>query len=134
MVWPVLQVVIPETLGTAFVVVRGAFEECGLKIENPDNSKVSTWGVDGDQKNVAAGDLSSEVEGGKITNIQFWRTAGDDVFVAWKKEVRGCVFSIYLDGVDRNVATRIVSKFTEIVLVKYRLKLANGEALAIVFE
>jgi len=134
MAWPVLQVVIPEVLEIAFIVVRDVFEECGLKIENPDNSRITTWGLGGDQKIVPIEDVSSEVVGGGITNIQFWCAAGDDVFVAWKEESRSCVFSIYLNGVDRDVAARIVSKFAELVLVKYRLKYGDGEALVITFE
>ncbi|MFJ3464518.1 hypothetical protein [Achromobacter spanius] len=134
MAWPILKVVIPEVLETAFVVVRNALEECGLKLENPDNSRITTWGVDGEQKIVPIGDVSSEVMGGGVINIQFWCTAEDDVFVAWKEESRGCLFSIYLNGVECDVAVRIVSKLAGIVLLNYRLTYGDGEALAVTFE
>ncbi|MGE8453750.1 MAG: hypothetical protein ACN6OP_24710 [Pseudomonadales bacterium] len=134
MVWPILKILIPDVLGEAFPVVVELLGECGLKVENPYNFKITTWSDSGDQENIPFENFLSDVLGGKITNIQFWSTPEDDVFVSWKDGPRGCVFSIYMNGVDYVLAATIVSKFAEEVLVKYKLKYGFGEALSIIFE
>lgn len=134
MVWPVLRILIPDVLEQAFPVVVELLGECGLKVENPYSFKITTWSDSGDQESIPPGNLLSEVLGANITNIQFWSTPEDDVFVSWKGGPQGCVFSIYLNGVDRVLAARIVSKFAEEVLVKYKIKYGIGDALSIVFE
>ncbi|WMD21209.1 hypothetical protein RAS12_02240 [Achromobacter seleniivolatilans] len=134
MACPVLKVLIPEVLEKAFSIVVGLFEECGLTVENPGNSRITTWSNSGDQEEVAKGSLFSEVVNEHITNVQFWSSPGDDVFVSWKQDSSGCIFSFYLKGVDRAVAAELVLKFAEVVLVEYKLKYGDGDALAITFE
>lgn len=132
--WPVLQVLIPEVLEQAFSIVVPLLKECDLTVKNPANSRITTWSASGDQEEVANGDFLSEAVVKNITNIQFWSSPGDDVFVSWKEDSRGCIFSIYLNGVDRLMAAKIITKFAEVVLVKYRLTYGDGEALVIAFE
>ena len=134
MAWPVLKILIPDVLEQAFPVVVELFGECGLKVENPYNFKITTWSDSGDQENIPFGNFLSEVFDGNITNIQFWSTPEDDVFVSWKGGPQGCVFLIYLNGVDGVLAAKIVSKLVEEVLVKYKLKYGICEALSIIFE
>jgi hypothetical protein len=134
MVWPVLKILIPDVLEQAFPVVVELLGECGLKVENPYSFKITTWNDSGDQENIQFGSFLSEVLDGNINNIQFWSTPEDDVFVSWKDGPQGCVFSIYLNGVDRVLAATIVSKLAEEVLVKYKLKYGIGDALSIIFE
>ena len=134
MVWPVLKILIPDVLDQAFPVVVGLLGECGLKVENPYNFKITTWSDSGDQENIPFGNFLSAVPDGNITNIQFWSTPEDDVFVSWKDNPQGCIFSIYLNGVDGVLAATIVSKFAEEMLVKYKQKYGICEALSIIFE
>jgi hypothetical protein len=134
MVWPILKILIPEVLEQAFPVVVELLGECGLKVENAYNYKITTWSDSGDQENIPLGNFLSEVLDGNINNIQFWSAPEDDVFVSWKEGPRGCVFSIYLNGVDHVLAAAIVSKFAEEAIAKYKLKYGIGEALSIIFE
>jgi len=131
---PVCRVRIPETLEQAFLFVAALLEALGLSLTNPRSAKITTWNDDGDQVEIAAATVCSAVLSGSLRNVQFWRTASEDVFVAWENVQGGCTFSIYLDGLDSAFAVLLISRLVEPVLTTFRSRYDDGEVFAIVFE
>lgn len=131
---PVCRVLIPETLEQAFLFVVSLLEALGLTLTNPSSAKITTWTDDGDQVQIASVEVLSEVLSGSLHNVQFWRSASEDVFVAWENAQGGCTFKIYLDGVDSAFAVAVTAKLAEAVLTKFRSEYGDGQTLAIEFE
>lgn len=131
---PVCRVRIPETLEQAFLFVVALLEALGLSLTNPSSAKITTWNDDGDQVEIAAARVCSAVLSGSLRNVQFWRTASEDVFVAWENVQGGCTFSIYLDGLDSAFAVLLISRLVEPVLTTFRSRYDDGEVFAIAFE
>ncbi|NVH74001.1 hypothetical protein FSB08_15835 [Paraburkholderia sp. JPY432] len=131
---PVCRVLIPETLEQAFLFVVALLDGLGLTLTNPDSSKITTWTDDGDQVEIATGKVLSEVLSGSLRNVQFWRSASEDVFVAWENAQGQCTFTIYLDGLDSAFAVALTAKFAESVLTKFRSDYVDGQAFAVEFE
>lgn len=131
---PVCQILIPETLDRAFLLVVDLLETLGLSLANPGNGKITTWNDDGDQKVISAMNIVREVASGNVRNVQFWKTASEDVFVSWGDGQDGNVFSIYLDGVDSDLAVMLIAKLAESVLMSLRTRYEEGAALTIKFE
>ncbi|WP_162877949.1 hypothetical protein [Trinickia diaoshuihuensis] len=131
---PVCCVLIPETLEQAFPLVVALLEGLGVSLAHPDNSRITTWTEEGDQKEIVGTDVVGQVVSGAISNVQFWKTGSEDVFVAWKENSGGCRFSFYLDGVDAVFAAALTSKLAETVLETFRFQYGEGAALTIEFE
>ncbi|WP_216108184.1 hypothetical protein [Burkholderia plantarii] len=131
---PVCRVLIPETLEQAFLFVVALLEALGLTLTNPSSAKITTWTDDGDQVEIASAEVLSEVLSGSLHNVQFWRNASEDVFVAWENTQGRCTFKIYLDGVDSTFAVVVTAKLAEAVLTKFRSDYGDGPTLAIEFE
>lgn len=131
---PVCRVLIPYTLEQAFLFVIPLLETLGLTLTNPGSAKITTWTDDGDQVEIAAVKVLSEVLSGSLRNVQFWRSASEDVFVAWENAQGRCTFSIYLDGLDSAFAVALTAKFAESVLTKFRSDYGDGLAFAVEFE
>jgi hypothetical protein len=131
---PVCRVLIPGTLEQAFLIVLDLLGRSGLTLTNPGSTKITTWTDCGDPVDVAVAKALSEVLSGSISNVQFWRGASEDVFVAWENTQGRCIFSIYLDGLDSAFAAELTAKFAESVLTKFRSEYDDGQALAIEFE
>lgn len=131
---PVCRVLIPETLERAFLFVVALLEGLGMSLVNPGNAKVATWTDEGDQKEIVDTCVVGQVVSGAISNVQFWRTVSEDVFVAWDAGHGGCRFSIYLDGVDSALAAALTSKLAETVLVTLRPRYDEGAVFTIAFE
>jgi len=134
MMTPVCRVAIPEGLEKAFPLVRKLFDAVDLSIVNPHTGSITTWTEEGFQKSVSPATLIDDVISGAIRNIQFWRTASDDVFVSWKFIDGGCMFSIYLNGVDPELCGKIAGKIVEISLSEHRMKYGEGTFLSIDLE
>jgi hypothetical protein len=117
---PVCRVLIPETLEHAFLFVVALLEALGLTLTNPGSSKITAWTDDGDQIEIATGKVLADVISGSLHNVQFRRSASEDVFVAWEHAQGQCIFSIYLDGLDSVFAVALIAKFAESVLKKFR--------------
>ena len=130
----VCRVLIPGTLEEAFLVIVALLKTVGATLANPGNAKITTWTDNGEQIEISNTNVVGEVASGNVGNVQFWTTESEDVFVAWKKEGIGCRFSIYLDGVEADVAVKLASKFSEAVLLKYRMQYRDGRAFSIEFE
>lgn len=131
---PVCRVLIPETLEHAFLFVVALLEGLGLALTNPGSAKITTWTDEGDQVEIATGKVFSEVLSGSLRNVQFWRSASEDVFVAWENVQDRCMFSIHLDGLDSTFAVALTAKFAEAVLMKFRSAYDDGPAIAVEFE
>lgn len=131
---PVCRVLIPETLEQAFLFVVALLEALGLSLTNPGSAKITTWTDGGDQVEIVDAKVLSEVLSGSLRNVQFWRTASEDVFVAWENVQGGCTFSIYLDGLDSAFAVMLTSRLAESVLTRFRSRYDDGQAFAIEFE
>jgi hypothetical protein len=134
MVRPVCRVLIPETLEQAFLFFAALLESLDLSLANPASAKITAWTDDGDQIEVATANMLPDVLSGSINNIQFWRNANEDVFVAWKHVQGGCAFSVYLDGLDFALSIALVSKITESVLIKFWSRYNDRQALVLEFE
>lgn len=131
---PMCAVFIPETLELAFPFVVAMLKVLGLSIVNPGNMRITTWTDEGDQLEIFEANVSQEVNLGTVRNVQFWRTASEDVFVSWEELQGGCMFSFYFGGVSDDLSVALTSKFAEIVLKKFRAKYRDGPALTIAFE
>ncbi|ALS59998.1 hypothetical protein AT302_09720 [Pandoraea norimbergensis] len=123
---------IPDTLEQSFVFVVTMLEAFGLTISNPQNSKVTTWDESGVQIEIAAENVPNAVLTGSILNIQFWKSAGEDMFVAWETVDGGCSFSFFLDGLDSNFSLMLVAKLAESALTRFRSRY-DGPALILTF-
>lgn len=131
---PVCRVLIPETLERAFLLVVALLEGVGVSLANPGNSKITTWTDEGDQKEIVDTNVVRQVVSGAVSNVQFWKTGSEDIFVAWKEGNVGCRFSFYLDGVDSLFAAALTSKLAEAVLVTFRFHYDDGAVFTIEFE
>lgn len=131
---PVCRVLIPENLEQAFLFVVALLEALGLTLTNPGSAKITSWTDDGEQLEISTVKMLSEVLSGSLRNVQFWRSASEDVFVAWENAEGRCTFSIYLDGLDSAFAVALTAKFAEAVLAKFRSDYGDGQALAVEFE
>lgn len=131
---PVCRVVIPEALDRAFPLVAALLKALGFSLTNPDTAKVTTWTDDGDQKEIPVTSVVREVVSGAIHNVQFWKTASEDVFLAWEDDTDKCTFAIYLDGLDSVSAIKLIAEFVELALTKLRTRYGEGVALTVEFE
>jgi len=131
---PVCRVLIPEALERAFPLVVALLKTLGFSITNPETAKVTTWTDDGDQKEIPATNVVRDVVSGAIHNVQFWKTASEDVFLAWEDGNEKCTFAIYLDGLDSVSAMTLIAEFVEMVLTKLRTRYGEGVALTVEFE
>lgn len=131
---PVCRLLIPETLELAFLFVVTLLEGLGLTLTNPGSAKITIWTGEEDQVEIAIGKVFSEVLSGSLRNVQFWRSASEDVFVAWENVQGRCMFSIYPDGLGSVFAVALTSKFAEAMLTKFRSAYSDGQALAVEFE
>lgn len=134
MVRPVCRVLIPETLEQAFLWVAALLEGFGMSLANPGNARITTWTDDGDQREIVDTSVVRQVVSGVVSNVQFWKTESEDVFVTWTEGNGGCRFSFYLDGVDSVFATALTSKLAETVLVTFRSQYDEGAVFTIEFE
>jgi len=131
---PVCRVLIPETLEQAFPLVVALLEGLGVSLANPGNAKITTWTDEGDQKEIVDTSVVRQVVSGAVSNVQFWKTGSEDVFVTWKEGNGGCRFSFYLDGVDPVFAAALTSKLAETVLVTFRFHYDEGTVFTVEFE
>lgn len=131
---PVCRVLIPEPLEQAFILVAGQLNARGFSLTNPQTSKVTTWTDEGAQVEILALDVVRDVVSGVMNNVQFWKTASDDVFVAWEAAHDRCTFTIYLDGLDSVAAVALVSQFVELALTKFRRGYGEDTAITVEFE
>lgn len=131
---PIVRVLIPEDLEQAFSAVATVLESLSLALTNPENKKITTWTEEGDQREIASAEVFANVKSEFISNIQFWNSADEDVFVAWDSAKDGWIFSIYLAGVNSVLAMMLMAKLAEMVLIKYRLSYGHGSVFSIEFE
>ncbi|MEF9387378.1 hypothetical protein V4890_17400 [Ralstonia solanacearum species complex bacterium KE056] len=134
MATPVCRVLIPEALEQAFLFVVALFDAVGLTITNPESLRVTTWTDNGEQKEIPETIAIREVTSGSIRNVQFWKNPSEDVFVSWDERIDGCMFSIFLDGVDSDLAVALIGKFTKPLLTEFRTQYQEGTALTLLFE
>lgn len=130
----VCRVLIPETLEGAFLGIVAMLKMIGASLANPGNGKITTWTDDGDQVEIPDAEVIGKVASGDIRNVQFWKTESKDVFVAWREDKTGYLFSLYLDGLENDIAVALVAKLAEAVLAKYRNQYDEGAAFTIEFE
>lgn len=134
MATPVCRILVPEALEQAFLLVAALLESAGLFIANPASKRITTWTDDGEQKDVPGTTVIREVTSGSVRNIQFWKNLGEDVFVSWEERLDGCMFSIFLDGVDSDLAVTLIGSFTKLVLTTFRGRYHEGAVVTIAFE
>lgn len=130
----VCRVAIPEALERAFPLIDALLKTLGFSLTNPDTAKVTTWTDDGDQNEIPATNVVGDVVLGALQNVQFWRAASEDIFLAWEEDTDKCTFAIYLDGLDSVSAIRVIAEFVELVLTKLRTRYGEGVALTVEFE
>lgn len=129
---PVCHVLIPDRPDRAIPFVVPLFETSGLSVKNPHTGKITTWNEDGTQEEIAEAQAYQLIAGGHVQNIQFWKTASDDVFVSWEERADGCMLSIFLDGVSADLADGLVGLFTRSALTTFREK--YGETIVLTFS
>ena len=131
---PVCRVLIPESLEQAFLLIASQLNARGFSLTNPETTKVTTWTNDGVQMEISPSDVMRQVVSGVMNNVQFWKAASDDVFVAWEAAHDRCTFTIYLDGLDSVAAVALVSQFVELALTKFRRGYGEDTAITVEFE
>ncbi|MCI0151935.1 hypothetical protein KNO81_39550 [Paraburkholderia sediminicola] len=130
----VCQVLIPSSLEEAFRFVADLMKALGVSLANPASGKITTWTDEGEQVEIASADLHGKVAVGEISNVQFWRSESEDIFVSWNPDDAAFAFSFYLDGVDDAISVSIASKLIEAVLVTYRRSYKGGDVFTVSFE
>jgi hypothetical protein len=118
---PVCHLFIPASLEQAFAFVQGQLNDLGLSFVNPWNSKITTWTEDGTQLEVVSRDILHDVVSKELRSVQFWINSSEDVFVSWKECASGCVFSLYLDGLDLSWVTALTAKLSGALLLEFGL-------------
>lgn len=131
---PVCNLFIPASLEQAFAFVQRQLIDLGLSFVNPWNSKITTWTEDGTQLEFVSRDILHAVVSEELRNVQFWINSSEDVFVSWKECEGGCVFSLYLDGLDLSWVTALTAKLSGTLLPEFWSRYNNGTAFNIVFE
>lgn len=89
---PLCNVLIPGPFELGFIRLKDILSRSGLSLINPGNSKITSWTDEGEQIEIAASEVSTTVSILNISNIQFWKTAEEDVFVSWRLQQGGTFF------------------------------------------
>jgi hypothetical protein len=130
----ILRVSIPERLDLAFTFIAACLNSAGLVIENPETGRVTSWSDEGEQIVTITEDLLHEIKSKALTNVQFWISRSEDMFVSWNEDGRQSVFSLHLDGVDVSRSVAVASSLIEGLLTQYAGMNLSGDAFALVFE
>ncbi|MBN3755503.1 hypothetical protein G3N95_21345 [Paraburkholderia sp. Tr-20389] len=130
----IFRVSIPEGLDLAFTFIAACIDSAGLTIKNPETDKITSWSDEGEQVVTASERILPKINSGELTNVQFWSSSSDDMFVSWSRD--GCLstFSLHLDGVDVTQSVAVASKLIEGLLTKYTSKQIAGDVFAVNFE
>lgn len=134
MATPLFRMLIPDLRERAIPFVITLFESLGLSIKNPQTGRITTWNEEGSQEEIEESLAFTKLATGPVRNVQFWKTAGDDVFVTWDERSDGCLLSIFLNGVSLDLAAALVGAFTRSALTEFRGRYGETTVLSLLIE
>ncbi|WP_321839590.1 hypothetical protein [Paraburkholderia bannensis] len=128
------RVSVPDELDFAFAFITERLNSAGLTIQNPYTGKITSWSEEGDQVVTATEDVLTEIKSAKLTNVQFWASSSDDLFVSWNWDGHLSIFSFHLNGLEVSRTIAIASNLIEGLLIKYASNKLSGDVFVVNFE
>ncbi|NTZ87217.1 hypothetical protein FCJ61_30585 [Burkholderia metallica] len=118
----------------AFYFVATCIGSAGLMMKNPGTGEITSWSDEGEQIVTTYEELLVKIKSGNMTNVQFWSSPDEDMFVSWSRGDCQSTFSLYLDGVDVIYSVAVASKLIEGLLAQDMRDKFVGDVFALNIE
>jgi hypothetical protein len=132
-----LIVVLPGSLGDAFLHLDETVTRTGLSLTNPAlGSAVAHEPPNYELTTFPEDEVHQRVVSGTSTSVQYWLNepaANLDTFITWKPHAYGWEFSMTLSGLNPQLVGALLAGFAELTLYTLRQKYGEGIVLRVEF-
>lgn len=121
---------LPEPLEVSFGLIEKVLGEFGYKLARDSTNTTTTWN-NGEPKVINSNEVAEQVRSGLITNVQFWQSPMDDMFVSWNMFPELIEFHFAFDGHEVKETCEIVGALCKLLFGRYRGIYHNEQALVV---
>lgn len=102
----------------------------GAQLANPADGRITWFSTEGEQLVCNRCDIAYRLKQGEESNVQFWFSASEDLFVSWSFDGHTTSFVFALDGVEpRQIAALVAS-----VLRDYFLTIDDARGRSLILD